>query len=232
MSKIYHTRESILSRLEKGPAQFAEWATSRNANHGSRVQARKIVDDLVLDGLIRFVHIGRFPYYILGTPEALRHAELMQIEESSKESPCGCILWTGFINKNTGPMIRPVAADAPKSVRRTVWQMNRGPLGANDIIRMSCRDDACICLDHMVKTRRNTHQKGRPKSYVTRVRITEAIRKRRKLTIEQANEIRISPEKNRVLAEKYGVSHSNISAIRRGRTLRDMTPSPFAGLMG
>lgn len=232
MEKVFHTRESILTRLEQGPAQFAEWAFSRNQKHGSRLQARQIVDELVSEGLIRRAHIGRYPYYLLNTPESLRQAETMQIEECSRESPCGCVLWTGFVHPKNGPMIRPVAADAPKSVRRVLWKMHKGALGADDIVKVTCGDAACIYLGHMVKKRRNAQQKGRPKSFVTRMRITEAIRKIRKLTIEDAHAIRLSPEKNKDLAERYGVTSSNISAIRRGITLRDMTPSPFAGLMG
>jgi hypothetical protein len=229
--KIYHTRESILERLQKGPTQFSEWAISKNYKHGSRTQARKIIEELIAEGVARYVHVGRFPYYILNTKEALEQAQVMQIEESSKPSPCGCVLWAGFVDPQRGPTIRPAAGGIPQSVRRLVWERYKGSIGPNDIIKPKCGDNACILLEHMVKKKRNTNHIGAKRNPITRQRITEAQRKRGKLTIDDARQIRLSPEGGPILAKQYGVSVSNISSIRRGKTLREKAASPFAGLL-
>lgn len=231
MKKVYHTRESILCRLEQGPAQFSEWAVSKNHKHGSRVQARQIIQQLTSEGLVRFVYIGRFPYYILNTPKAVKQAELQQIEECTKQSPCGCIHWVGYVDNIRGPICRPVDGDMPISVRRTLWKIEKGELGRNEILKMTCEDDRCVNLAHMKKIRRNTHQKGKPKPPATRARIAEAIRKRGKLSLEDAQAIRISTEANPVLAERFGVTASNISAVRRGKILVPYRATFVTGLV-
>lgn len=229
--KIYHTRESILERIQKGPTQFSEWPISKNHTHGSRTQARKIVTELMDEGVIRYVHIGRFPYYIMNTKEALEQAQIMQIEESCKPSPCGCLLWSGYVEPMRGPIIRPAAGGMPQAVRRLLWERYKGPIKPHELIKPKCGDNACVLLDHMVKKKRNTNHLGAKRSPVTRLRITEATRGRGKLTLEDAKQIRSSDATGPVLAKQYGVSVSNISAIRRGLTLRETSPSFFSGLI-
>ena len=51
-----------------------------------------------------------------------------------------------------------------------------------------------------------------------------------KLTMEQAQEIRLSTESGPVLAERYGVNRSLINGIKRGERWKDFS-SPWAGLM-
>jgi predicted XRE-type DNA-binding protein len=231
--KIYHTRESIINRLSEGPAVFREFAFSRNHKHGSRVQARQIIDELTDEGVIKQVFVGRYRYIVMNNDDAMEDLYRLQIEESSKPSPCGCIHWTGFIDKERGPTLRIAGEKNVKSsVRRYLWKEYKGNIGVNDIIKVSCNDDSCVNISHMYKTKRNQSQKNKPKTLTARMKMAESMRRIvGKLNADKAEFIRSSNLVNKELAEMFGVSQSNISAIKRGVIWKDLSPSPFAGLM-
>jgi hypothetical protein len=188
------------------------------------------LDELEQEGAVMRSYIGRFPYYILNTPEAIKAAQAMLIEENSKPSPCGCINWTGYIHEGRGPSARMVGHDMPVSVRRFIWEQRNGKLKTVDIIKATCENPACVNPEHMKKQRINSHRKGEVKPIATRMRMAEAMRKIRKLSMEDAQVIRASSDDLKTMAERYGVTRSNISTIRRGITFKDYSANHFTGL--
>lgn len=224
------TRESILARLAQGPAQFQEFAQSRSYKSKSLVAARTLLNELEQEGAVMRSYIGRYPYYLLNNESSIKAAQDMLIEEGSKSSPCGCTNWTGYIHGGRGPFTRMVGQDRPVSVRRFIWERKNGDLKTVEVIKMTCENPACINPKHMKKVLINSHRKGEVKPIATRMRIAVAMRKLRKLSMEDAQAIRASTEDLKTAAERYGVTRSNISFIRRGKTFRDYSASPFAGL--
>ena len=61
-------------------------------------------------------------------------------------------------------------------------------------------------------------------------RISEQSRKRGKLTQEQADLIRVSPDTQRVLSERYGVSKRVIWDIKNGKLWKDYKSNFWGGL--
>lgn len=226
-------KKAIIERLKQGPAQFTEWATNPNPNHGNRKVARNAITELEKSGQVRRIFIGRFPYYILNTHEGLMQALRMQIDENTKPSPCGCLHWTGWIDPVRGPAVRPDGSGdtMPSSVRRVIWSMNKGPIDKDATIKMRCGDEACVSFAHMYSHRRNTHMKGRAKSVAVRARIADGQRRIHKISIEDARQIRASNESAKVLAARYGCTTSNIYLIKAGKTVREYQATPFQGLV-
>lgn len=224
------TRETILARLEQGPAQFQEFAQSRSHKSRSLIAARKHLSELEQEGVVMRSYIGRFPYYLLNTQNAIKAAQAMLIEENSKPSPCGCINWTGYVHEVRGPSARIIGHDMPVSVRRFVFEQRNGKLKTVEIVKPTCENHACINPEHMKKSRINAHRKGEVKPLATRKRMAEAMRKIRKLSMEDAQTIRASTDDLKTMAERYGVTRSNISTIRRGLTFKDYSANHFTGL--
>lgn len=224
------TREAILQRLAKGPAQFHEFAVSRNYKSKSRVAARAILKQLEQEGVVLMAYIGRYPYYLLNSSESIKGAQLMRIEESSIVSPCGCINWTGYVSADSGPVGRIIGYETPVSVRRVLWEWKSGSLKTSEVLKPTCENPACINLEHMKKIKINSHRKGEVRPLATRMRMAQAMRKIRKLSAEDAAEIRASTDNLAITAARYGVTASNISFIRRGVTFKDYSAGHFSGL--
>lgn len=224
------TRKKVLQRLAQGPAQFHEFAVSKNYKSKSRVTARAILTQLEQEGVVLMAYIGRYPYYLLNTSESIKGAQIMRIEESSVVSPCGCINWTGYVSAESGPVGRIIGYDTPVSVRRVLWEWRSGSLKTADVLKPTCENPACVNLEHMKKIRINSHRKGEVRPPATRMRMAQAMRKIRKLTAEDAAEIRASTDNLKTTAARYGVTTSNISFIRRGVTFKDYSAGHFSGL--
>ena len=65
---------------------------------------------------------------------------------------------------------------------------------------------------------------------VRAARISESSRKRSKLTLEQANLIRLSPDTQKALSERYGVSKKVVWEIKRGTKWKDYKANFWGGL--
>ncbi|MDV7396816.1 hypothetical protein RZS08_35790, partial [Arthrospira platensis SPKY1] len=72
--------------------------------------------------------------------------------------------------------------------------------------------------------------KGKPRTLVTRMRMSAAMGKRQgKLTPEDVKAIRESTETPQELAKRFGVTAGNIGLIRNHRTYKDYS-SPYVGM--
>lgn len=89
------------------------------------------------------------------------------------------------------------------SAHRAAWIEANGPIPAGHKVHHKCGTKACIRLDHLeLKGSQMVHMREHP----------------RKLSLEKAREIRASSEPQKVLATRYGVAQSMISAVKRGRS--------------
>ena len=88
---------------------------------------------------------------------------------------------------------------------RHYYERVRGPIPANRQVDHLCRVRACVNPDHLelVTARENIRRGSNTRP-----------------TIESVEKIRASSEKQAVLADRYGVSESHISAIKTWRTWR------------
>lgn len=91
----------------------------------------------------------------------------------------------------------------------------------------TCKVDDCVNPDHIKAWTRVEHGKwiakqgtwrGQPKRIAAN---TATVRKRAKLSVEKAREIRASDEPQMALATRYGVPQSTIWAIKQGKAWRD-----------
>lgn len=75
-----------------------------------------------------------------------------------------------------------------------------------------------------------TMDKSHYKNPVRSAKISEQSRKRGKLTQEQADLIRVSPDTQRELSERYGVSKRVIWEIKQGKRWKDYKSNFWGGL--
>lgn len=123
-----------------------------------------------------------------------------------------------------------------KSVRREVWELTRGKLGPKSTITYGCGNFRCVCPDHLKKMTKSAFMAQVGMSYDrTMVKRADAMIKQslamRKLTDDQAEEIRASDLSCKKLAEQYGVSHSVIHDIKRYRRYVPKAANIWRGLM-
>jgi uncharacterized protein (DUF433 family) len=98
---------------------------------------------------------------------------------------------------------------------RLAYQMERGPIPEGLVVRHRCDNPSCVNPAHLEL---GTH-KDNSADRVNRGRSNSPIGERHghcKLTEQQVLEIRASAEPQHVLAERYGVAQTRISAILRG----------------
>lgn len=230
------TKQSILERLGKGPAQFFELAgfTQRHKNP-SRTAARAACDALTAEGSALLIYIGAFQYYILNTEAAKRQAILQQIEESSRHDPAtGCTIWTGYCDQYRGPTMRQalVSKVAGVNVRRWLFQdfSGRELEGNTESIKMKARcDEDCINPEHMVRKSRSAILKGIPKPESVKIAMQATMRKRWGKRADSVEIIRSSDKSNAQLAQELDMTPSNVWSIRARRTYR-LERNPFSGL--
>jgi len=232
-TKHRHDAESVLALITAGPVKFSELAPSRNGNTIVRKSARQSINELESKGLIKTVYIGGFLHHVLADWKESQESRIAQIEEQSKHSYCGCIIWQGYCDPLRGPITR-FNSEGPQSVRRILWNnAYKKQLEIREIIRMSCENDLCVNVKHMMKDRKNSVQRGKQKNVIHAMKIAQGMRKSRaKLSMEAAREIRESDESNVVLAERYGVSRANISLVKLGKIYKEYPVGGFfSGLL-
>ncbi len=118
--------------------------------------------------------------------------------------------------------------------RRVAYEFYRGRLlKPEEKLTPICDNPYCLNPEHMkVQSLTQALQRaGRlgKLSAVSAKKLAVA-RQRAKLDLQAAREIRLSDESGPVLAARYGVDKSMISAVRLGKCWIDYT-NPFAGLM-
>lgn len=103
-----------------------------------------------------------------------------------------------------------------------------------DVYTTICKDKRCLAENHLRAVTRKVLMETMDKSYasnpVRAARISEQSRKRGKLTQEQANLIRLSPDTQRVLSKRYGVSCRVIWEIKQGKRWKDYKSNFWGGL--
>lgn len=224
--------EDLLEKVKAEPTRYADIVGGNTQKR--RQQARAIVDQLVNAGLIRRTFIGGIAYYVSSDWRPGWNETQLLIDARSRRTVDGCLIWLARVDPVRGPMVTvslEPGKTQPKSVRRLLWERHIGKLDLLEVLKPTiCENPACIELEHMEIRRHGTVQTGRKRPMDSRIRMAEAQRKLKTLTIEDAREIRASEKTNRELAEIYGVSAANIGYIRRGVTLREYT-GLFSGLL-
>jgi len=147
----------------------------------------------------------------------------------------GCWIWKLALDRGH-PKVHFVAPDTGerKCMRgpRAAWYLRGGEDIANGriVFRLACcpnRD--CVNPTHVkegtmkergTQIRRSGVLRNLPQSIEAATRVART--HRAKLTLEQVREIRSSPETCAELARRFGIAHSQISAIRRGEAWKDI----------
>lgn len=122
------------------------------------------------------------------------------------------------------------------SVRRVVYELSGGRLRDQGKLITTCDNHRCIDFEKLQQVTmkhivREASRQGKLMTLATVAKIA-AIKRRTqgKITQEAAEQIRLDTRSSPKVAAEYGVSDSYVRAIRAGRSRRDFTPSPFAGL--
>ncbi len=146
--------------------------------------------------------------------EYVRDIVTKKLENFIPEPNSGCWLWLGSVNAlGYGMMSAP--GRGAQAAYRMAWEMANGPIPKGMCVCHKCDVPSCINPQHLwlgthIDNMADKYRKGRsnnPKG--------EA-HGRAKLTEEAVREIRISPRAPKVIAAKYGVSPTQIYAIRAG----------------
>ena len=138
-----------------------------------------------------------------------------------------CLIWMARLSHSAGH---------PKwknfSVRRLLWEAQRGPLKASQLVTVTCGNPKCLAhlaITNKAEIARKTNADPRVKA-IKRAKSMAASRPNGKLTMEKAREMRASDLGNQELAAIHGVHHSLVSKVRLHQSWVEPQTSPFAGL--
>ena len=147
-----------------------------------------------------------------------------------------CWEWQGYIANNTPQVIAyPGGFKKMVSVRRLLRELVTGQAQPDGHYGNTCGNHRCVNPDHTIWKSENAHMRHMAKKRKVSNVTANKLRKYRvesgkaKLCESKAQEIRLSSESAPVLAERFGVSKSWITKIRRGKAWRVLS-SPFVGL--
>jgi len=156
------------------------------------------------------------------------------LERTTKDG--SCLLWDGYMD-NGVPM---VCHDGKMVQVRKLVLLLKGVELKGKFRSCSCGDPRCVEPKHIVQRSAQEHQAYMIKKGVqspnNAVRIAKIAMTRRKMlakiTQEQANDIFLSDEPNRVLAARNGISPSQVSNIKTRKAWKQHLDfgSPWAGL--
>lgn len=137
------------------------------------------------------------------------------LENSIPVTETGCWLWQRIGAQGYG---RIKVAGKTSSAHRKSWEAFHGPIPEGKQVCHKCDTRSCVNPDHLFlgspwDNTRDAHAKGR---------LTGWLMGKTKLTSNQVMEIRASTESNKVLAEKYNTSASNIRSIKSGQSWRHL----------
>ena len=145
-----------------------------------------------------------------------------------------CWRWIGgFQASGTTPAMR--WNNTVNSVRRFIL-LDKGAQIRSKLAGVSCGNLWCVNPDHVItttraKTSRIAAANMDAGARLARARATaEGRRKRAKLSIEQAREIRQDDRSQRTIAADYGVDQYTIWAIKNDLMYREYAANPFSGL--
>lgn len=155
--------------------------------------------------------------------------------ESLKErtiDDAGCWIWTGYHgNKvpnvfHNGKMVQ---------VRKVICELLGKTLPKTVYLNVSCGHGSCVNPDHMKIYTRQQHMDAiRKIAHQSKTRIANVQKHKRehnsKINEQIAQDIRLSDESGPVLAERYGISRTLISRIRRNMVWVN-TNHPFLSLL-
>lgn len=127
-----------------------------------------------------------------------------------------CIPFEGYINANGYGMRWCKHSKRMMNAHRALWIETHGPIPDHLDVMHACDNRACVNLDHLsVGTRsENLRQMAERK----RRRWDGIHSPGHKLTEEQVADIRSDPRSHRVIGRDYGLHHSTIGSIKRGKS--------------
>lgn len=138
-----------------------------------------------------------------------------------------CLLWTGYMNRG---IIPTVSVDGrPKSVRRLIHEIKTGPIPAGLQFGVNCGNWRCVRCDHIAARTCSEATKGAVRSPAARMKAALSRRKVSRISDADIAAIRASGERAAVVARRYEISDSYVSAIRKHKARKDFA-HPFAGL--
>lgn len=156
-----------------------------------------------------------------------------ELKAKTVESEDGCWEWTGYVQHGHPYFIRkPHRVTA----RRAMYELSVAPIPEQRKLLCKCENPLCINPAHMKVVKagailKKAYKEGKLSTYAKRVKISTYQREHNaKLTLEQAREIRESPNKQEYLATVYGVSRGYISHIKSGRKWPELG-GMWSGLM-
>jgi len=144
---------------------------------------------------------------------------------TSHAIPVGnCWEWNSAMSKNTPTLMWQGQA---QTVRRVLAKEYLNYSIDNMLVTTRCRNPKCVRPKHLlVCTRKElqallSKEKRLTPGHVVRAKLSVAARRRARLTLEQAQEIRIAEGTHKEIATQYGISQSTVSAIKSGRIWRE-----------
>lgn len=147
-----------------------------------------------------------------------------------------CWLWQGYITNSTPQVIGyPDGKKKMVSVRRMLRELVTGQPQPDGHYGTTCGNHECVNPDHAIWRGQAAHMRAMAKKRTVSPVMAHKLRQHRieaglaKLDEAKAQEIRMSSESSPVLAERFGVSKSAITRIRRNEVWRMLT-SPWQGL--
>lgn len=144
-----------------------------------------------------------------------------------------CRIWHGYVTSKTPQ----VDVDGKMmSVRRLIVRLQGRPENKGAFYGVKCGTYLCVCPEHIIQLTRKQHSTHMAKAandgaanIIRKVKITAHKRASGKLDMDTAREIRVKEGTYRDIAKEYGISHSLVGHIKRGRYWKE-TSNPFAGL--
>jgi hypothetical protein len=156
---------------------------------------------------------------VVTAPLAVRFWRYVMPEPNS-----GCWIWIGSLAPSGYGQIRDKEADRPETAHRASWRINRGPIPEGMHVLHHCDQRWCCNPDHLFLGTNNDNiqdsaGKGRRKGKRAAVGEQQAAAK---LTDDIVRYIRASNDKLRVLAERFGVTETLISMVRRRKIWKNV----------
>lgn len=145
---------------------------------------------------------------------------------SNTKEEGNCMVWQGR-SYNGCPKCR--IDGNSRHVRREVYEQVYGELPARLQVGVKCKTPLCVAPDCLVARTRSAAMKVAKFTAAGRAANVAAARRRAKLTIEVARQIRASDKPSAVLDRELGLFAGCASRIRTNRSWVDHS-NPFAGL--
>lgn len=137
---------------------------------------------------------------------------------------CGdCWIWQGCTQFGSPSTPQMKWNNKTSTVRRLLWAHVRGVIRGGLIVTNGCESRMCVNPDHLTLSSKQGLLHAINKEYPVRRR-----GKPRKLTMEQAREIRRAEGNYIAIGARFGVSHTTVGQIKKHRIWAE--PNPFAGL--